>query len=86
MPLFRLNLLVPALLVGLSMRLASPVQAASPVSDASVLTRSLPNGMRVILKEDHSLPLVAMDLWIKTGSAACILRRSPTVWRSCAST
>ena len=30
---------------------------------------SLQNGLNVILKEDHSTPVVAVQIWVKTGSA-----------------
>ena len=32
-------------------------------------TRRLPNGMTVIIEPRHIMPLVAIDLWMKTGSA-----------------
>ena len=31
-------------------------------------TRTLPNGLRVALYEDHSLPLVAVSVWVGSGS------------------
>ena len=37
---------------------------------------SLPNGMTVILHEDHSLPVAAVDVWYKVGSKDEPARRS----------
>ena len=30
---------------------------------------TLPNGLRVILAEDHSAPVVAVDIWYRVGGA-----------------
>ena len=32
-------------------------------------TFTLPNGLRVVLSEDHTAPLVAVNLWYHVGSA-----------------
>ncbi|MFO1485599.1 MAG: pitrilysin family protein [Verrucomicrobiaceae bacterium] len=37
-----------------------------PSPDASVIT--LPNGLEVIIREDHAHPLVSVQVWIKAGS------------------
>ncbi len=37
-----------------------------PAPDASVTT--LPNGLEVIIREDHAHPLVSVQVWIKAGS------------------
>ncbi|MCX6851641.1 MAG: pitrilysin family protein, partial [Verrucomicrobia bacterium] len=37
-----------------------------PSLDASVTT--LPNGLEVIVREDHAHPLVSVQVWIKAGS------------------
>lgn len=34
---------------------------------ATVAKRQLPNGMTVLVKEDHKLPVVAIHTWVKTG-------------------
>ena len=34
----------------------------------NVLKKVLPNGLTVLLKEDHSSPVVAIDVWFKVGS------------------
>jgi zinc protease len=36
--------------------------------DLAYETYTLPNGLRVILHEDHALPVVAVNLWYHTGS------------------
>jgi zinc protease len=43
---------------------AAPAAAAAGVPE----TRTLPNGLRVVLLEDHALPLVAVSLWVGCGS------------------
>ncbi len=35
---------------------------------ADVFERTLPNGLRVIVKEDHRAPVVVQQIWYKTGS------------------
>lgn len=43
--------------------------AAQLPQDNSVLKYRLDNGMEVLLDEDHSSPVVAINVWVKTGSA-----------------
>jgi zinc protease len=43
--------------------------AAADVPDIKFETYRLPNGLRVILSEDHRLPLVAVNLWYHVGPA-----------------
>src|SRR5438034_7258947 len=43
---------------------ALPVAAAPGVPE----TRTLPNGLRAILLEDHALPIVSVSLWVGAGS------------------
>ena len=53
---------------------SSPIHAQSPVPElipqlTVPYTRfSLPNGLRVILHEDHSVPLVSVNVWYHVGS------------------
>jgi len=47
--------------------IASPLHAASVTEGAKRFL--LKNGLTVILKEDHSAPVAAVQLWVKTGSA-----------------
>ena len=35
----------------------------------SIVERTLPNGLRVIVSEDHAVPNVAVNLWVGVGSA-----------------
>jgi len=44
--------------------------------DVKVEKYKLPNGMTVILHEDHSLPIAAVDIWYKVGSKDEPERRS----------
>jgi zinc protease len=42
--------------------------AVAPLPDAKLLSRVLPNGLEVIVLEDHSVPLVTIELAVKNGS------------------
>src|ERR1700704_109896 len=65
--------------VFLALALASPAlaQTPSPAPSAPPLPRievpysefTLPNGLRVILHEDHSVPVVTVNTWYHVGSA-----------------
>ncbi|RKY62626.1 MAG: hypothetical protein DRP95_01110 [Candidatus Latescibacterota bacterium] len=55
------------LLVGLSMGGCIPRRGETPLSPFTM--RVLPNGLTVLVKEVHSVPLVAVFLWARTGSA-----------------
>ena len=48
---------------------AQPPQTASDTPDIKYDAYALPNGLRVILSEDHRLPLVAVNLWYHVGPA-----------------
>ncbi len=54
------------LAIGLSTALVLPVQAANV--DIAYSEFTLPNGLRVIVHEDHKAPIVAVDLWYHVGS------------------
>jgi zinc protease len=50
----------------------APKPAVQPVSDTPTIAfekSSLPNGLEVILSEDHRLPMVAVNLWYHVGPA-----------------
>ncbi len=38
-------------------------------SGAQIPTAELPNGLRIAIREKHSAPVVAVDLWVRAGSA-----------------
>ncbi len=42
----------------------------NPFPEKSVSTATLPNGMRVVVREDHSLPIVAINVVVRGGSGA----------------
>jgi zinc protease len=48
---------------------AAAQQQSVPVPQLKVEKYSLPNGLEVILAEDHRLPLVAVNLWYHVGPA-----------------
>ena len=48
-------------------------QGGAPAGDlvmAGTTSRRLPNGLKLILREQHGSPLTAVDLWIRAGSGA----------------
>ncbi|MEZ5317485.1 MAG: pitrilysin family protein [Vicinamibacterales bacterium] len=50
-----------------------PPQAPAPAADAALsvpyTTFTLPNGLTVVLHEDHSVPVVSVNVWYHAGSA-----------------
>src|SRR5688500_15061908 len=47
----------------------SPAQAAAPLAEAPpFVNKILPNGLEVIVLEDHSVPLVTVELAVRNGS------------------
>ena len=42
--------------------------AAQPAAQAEVFERTLANGLKVIVKEDHRAPVVVQQIWYKAGS------------------
>jgi zinc protease len=72
----------PAVLAVVALTLATPARAqttqpasaqgsgaASPKIDVKYSEFKLPNGLTVILHEDHSVPLVSTNMWYHVGSA-----------------
>jgi len=45
------------------------IEATNSDFKREVIIRTLPNGLKVYLKEDHFAPVVAAYLWVKSGSA-----------------
>lgn len=65
------TLTAPALGLWLALASATTAPAAerSPqIPDLKVETYTLPNGLEVILHEDHTVPIVGVNLWYKVGS------------------
>jgi zinc protease len=60
--------------------LAAPVAAQTPVSPPKIELQytqfTLPNGLRVILHEDHSVPMVSVNMWYHVGSARELPKRT----------
>src|SRR5512142_599274 len=48
--------------------LATIARAASPIPEIKFEKYVLPNGLQVILHEDHYTPLVTVDVWYHVGS------------------
>jgi zinc protease len=61
------SLVAAALSLGGSMPLAAQAAAPLKVPNLKYERYTLPNGLEVILREDHRLPLVAVDLWYHVG-------------------
>jgi zinc protease len=49
--------------------LATPALAQTPKIELPYTQFTLPNGLRVILHEDHSVPMVTVNMWYHVGSA-----------------
>jgi zinc protease len=68
---------VPLLIALLSLLWAGPALAQSPETDelnfadymVDFVDYTLTNGLRVVLAEDHSAPVVAVDIWYHVGGA-----------------
>ena len=70
------HLLIPVLLLSLSPQGSAPTAPARPAGPAQppALTVpftqfTLPNGLHVILHEDHTVPLATVNVWYHVGSA-----------------
>ncbi len=58
-----------ALALGLAVAPIGAQQATTPKVSAPYEMFTLPNGLTVILHEDHSVPMVAVNVWYHVGSA-----------------
>src|SRR6195256_1369268 len=60
--------------------LAAPAAAQTPVAPPKIELAytqfTLPNGLRVILHEDHSVPMVTVNMWYHVGSARELPKRT----------
>jgi|SRR6187402_490876 len=68
----RRRALVLALSIGFAVPLLSVAQAPAPKLVAPNIPfekYTLPNGLEVILSEDHTLPVVSVDVWFHVGAA-----------------
>jgi predicted Zn-dependent peptidase len=55
---------------------ATGLQAQGTAGRIPYETYTLPNGLRVVLSEDHSAPVVSVNVWYHVGSANEVPRRS----------
>ena len=55
---------------------AAQPAAAPPKIELPYTQFTLPNGLRVILHEDHSVPMVSVNMWYHVGSARELPRRT----------
>ena len=60
-----MNRLIAIAVIAAALAVAPPLAAEEP----AVETYTLPNGLTVILKEDRSNPVVAINVWFGIGSA-----------------
>src|SRR5215467_10882133 len=60
-----------AVVVALALTVATPLRAQSSLTklDVKYTQFTLPNGLTVILHEDHSVPMVTTNMWYHVGSA-----------------
>src|SRR6059058_1093501 len=60
--------------------LAAPAAAQAPAAPPKIEIQytqfTLPNGLRVILHEDHSVPMVTVNMWYHVGSARELPKRT----------
>lgn len=59
---------VPPLLTGLLLLAAVPAALRGQAGQVSYEAFTLPNGLRVLYSEDHSTPIVSVDVWYNAGS------------------
>jgi zinc protease len=59
---------IPALMVVLALSAPALAQSSRPI-ELDYTQFTLPNGLHVILHEDHSVPVVSVDVWYHVGSA-----------------
>lgn len=59
---------VPPLLTGLLLLAAVPAALRGQAGQISYEAFTLPNGLRVLYSEDHSTPIVSVDVWYNAGS------------------
>ena len=62
------TLLLVALACGAAFAAWTPLQAAVRPPKLQYTISTLPNGLRVILSEDHSTPIVHVSIWYHVGS------------------
>jgi zinc protease len=55
---------------------AAGAPASTPRIDVAYSQFTLPNGLRVILHEDHSVPMVTVNMWYHVGSARELPKRT----------
>ena len=67
---------VPALTCAVGMLALTAGGAAAQALKVPVETFALPNGLRVVVHEDHSAPLVAVNVWYHVGSGREVKGRS----------
>lgn len=58
-----------AALLGLALAAPAAAQAPAPSIEVKYTQFTLPNGLHVILHEDHSVPLATVNTWYRVGSA-----------------
>jgi zinc protease len=59
---------ISALMVALALSAPATAQSSRPI-ELDYTQFTLPNGLHVILHEDHSVPVVSVDVWYHVGSA-----------------
>src|SRR6058998_1596348 len=64
----------------LCIALAAPAAAQAPTAPPKIELQytqfTLPNGLRVVLHEDHSVPMVSVNMWYHVGSARELPKRT----------
>src|SRR5215210_673305 len=58
-----------AILLSVLLSTSAPAFAQAPKIELPVTDFTMKNGLRVILHEDHSVPIVTVNMWYHVGSA-----------------
>jgi zinc protease len=67
---------LPFLLLALAAPAAAQAPAAPPTIELPYRQFTLPNGLRVILHEDHKVPMITVNMWYHVGSARELPKRT----------
>ena len=65
----KVNLLIALLFLTVSCAALSGSGGLAPDVKRDILKTKLPNGLTVILEEDHSAPVAAFQMWVRVGGA-----------------
>src|ERR1700690_579316 len=65
-----------AVFLALAFAVPTYAQAPAPAIQLAYSQFTLPNGLHVIIHEDHSVPIVTVNVWYHVGSANEVMGRT----------